>query len=311
MEEEEEEGPPGTHTSHAVSTVSCKHSPQLMLNAHAPHTSHSARATRAHAHTRAHTHTQKAHAYKPNLSPSNHFLRSKKRRPFLSPRQPRRLFCVDKRIARFHLLARLPRLNSAASQPRRVVADFFTAVCTTAASVALAWDLWRTARCSKRILARSHSSLAGGRGCSSWPDACRSDWSPCTQVMAELSCCPTKKWSPRSCTPLASGTAEPASTAKQRHGVCVYCEGAKRGKLDFCCEVERWRAAECGECGGGQRQLAQLCPAHSPRPRAGLTPPQHANPRPKPSAGDRAHLHRACGRVGRLSKGDLTEGAQL
>ena len=40
-----------------------------------------------------------------------------------------------------HLLARRPRLNSAASQPRRVVADFFTALCTTAASVALAWDL--------------------------------------------------------------------------------------------------------------------------------------------------------------------------
>ena len=262
-----------------------------------PHTSHLLQRTChtcAHAHTRAHAHTQKAHAYKPNLSPSNHFLRSKKRRPFLSPRQPRRLFCVDKRIARFHLLARLPRLNSAASQPRRVVADFFTAVCTTAASVALAWDLWRTARCSKRILARSHSSLAGGRGCSSWPDACRSDWRPCTQVMAELSCCPTKKWSPRSCTPLASGTAEPASTAKQRHGVCVYCEGAKRGKLDFCCEVEggrverEWRWAATATA---RRNYAPPPPPYSPPPsRAPAPGPHPAACKPGPSAVGRGSL---------------------
>lgn len=134
-------------------------------------------------------------------------------------------------------------------------------------------------------------------------------------MMAELSCCPTKKWSPRSCTPLASGTAEPASTAKQRHGVCVYCEGAKRGKLDFCCEVEggrverewRWWAATAT----ARRNYAPPPPPPNPPNPPEAHTLQHANPGPQLSVGDRSHLHRACGRMGRLSKGDLTEGAEL
>ena len=78
----------------------------------------------------------------------------------------------------------------------------------------------------------------------------------------------------------------------------------------------RWRAGESRESGGGgqrQRQLAETMPPPPPNP---PNPPeahtlQHANPGPQLSVGDRSHLHRACGRMGRLSKGDLTEGAEL
>jgi hypothetical protein len=52
-------------------------------------------------------------------------------------------------------------------------------------------------------------------------------------------------------------------------------------------------------------------PPTTPAPPRQTRTPQHANPGPQLSVGHRSHLHGACGRVGRLSKGDLTEGAEL